>query len=123
VTRIVWLACEYGRYGYRRITALLQCDGWRVNHKRVERIWRDEGLKMPTKQPKRRRLCFNDGSCIRLRPTHRNHAWSYGLFADRTSDGRNLESDVIHGGRSEYKPRIPLTHLGRGCDISIRPIC
>ena len=90
VTRIVWLACEYGRYGYRRITALLHWEGWRVNHKRVERIWRDEGLKVPKKQPKRRRLWFNNGSCIRLRPTHRNHVWSYCLVADRTSDGRPI---------------------------------
>ena len=90
VTRIVWLACEYGRYGYRRITALLRWEGWRVNHKRVERIWRDEGLKVPKKQPKRRRLWFNDGSCIRLRPTHRDHVWSYDFVADRTSDGRPI---------------------------------
>ena len=54
--QIVWLACEYGRYGYRRITALLHWEGWRVNHKRVERIWREEGLKVPKKQPKRKRL-------------------------------------------------------------------
>jgi len=62
------LACEDGRYGYRRITALLHWDGWVVNHKRVERIWRQEGLKVPQKQRKRRRLRLNDGSCVRLRP-------------------------------------------------------
>jgi len=73
VKPIKWLACEYGRYGYRRITALLHWEGWRVKHKRVERIWREEGLKVPQKQPKRRRLWLNDGSSIRLRPTHRNH--------------------------------------------------
>ncbi len=56
VARIVELAKAYGRYGYRRITALLQREGWRVNHKRVERIWRREGLKVPRKQPKRGRL-------------------------------------------------------------------
>jgi transposase InsO family protein len=88
VQRIVWLACEYGRYGYRRITALLHWEGWRVNHKRVERIWRQEGLKVPAKQPKRRRLWLGDGSCIRLRPTHRNHVWSYDFVMDRTSEGR-----------------------------------
>jgi transposase InsO family protein len=55
VKRIVWMASEYGRYGYRRITALLRAEGWWVNHKRVERIWRQEGLKVPAKQPKRRR--------------------------------------------------------------------
>ena len=90
MTRIVWLACEYGRYGYRRITGLLHWEGWRVDHKRVERIWREEGLKVPKKQPKRRRLWLNDGSCIRLRPTHRNHVWSYDFVADRTSDGRPI---------------------------------
>lgn len=65
---IVTLASQFGRYGYRRITHLLRRDGWRVNHKRVERIWRAEGLKVPEKQPKRGRLGLNDGSCIRLRP-------------------------------------------------------
>jgi len=85
---IVTLASWYGRYGYRRITALLGRDGWRVNHKRVERIWRQEGLKVPQKQPKRGRLWLNDGSCVRLRPTHRNHVWSYDFVADRTQEGR-----------------------------------
>jgi putative transposase len=74
----------------RRITALLHSDGWHVNHKRVARIWRQEGLKVPQKQPKRRRLWLNDGSCIRLRPEHRNHVWSYDFVAERTSDGRPL---------------------------------
>lgn len=86
--RIVELANKYGRYGYRRITALLKLDGWRVNHKRVERIWRAEGLKVPQKQPKRGRLWLNDGSCVRLRPTHPMHVWSYDFLKERTSDGR-----------------------------------
>jgi len=68
VARIIELAAQYGRYGYRRITAMLRQEGWQVNHKRVERIWREEGLKVPQKQPKRRRLWLNDGSCITLRP-------------------------------------------------------
>jgi putative transposase len=88
---IITLACRYGRYGYRRITALLRRDGWQVNHKRVERIWRQEGLKVPQKQPKRGRLWLNDGSCVRLRPTHRNHVWSYDFVADRTHDGRAIK--------------------------------
>jgi transposase InsO family protein len=88
VERIVDLASRYGRYGYRRITALLWQEGWKVNHKRVERLWRREGLKVPKKQPKRGRLWFNDGSCARLRPQHRNHVWSYDFVATRTSDGR-----------------------------------
>jgi len=85
---IVRLASIYGRYGYRRITALLRQEGWTVNAKRVERIWRREGLKVPHKQPKRGRLWLNDGSCIRLRPTHRGHVWSYDFVADRTHDGK-----------------------------------
>lgn len=88
---IVDLAARYGRYGYRRITALLLRAGWKVNHKRVERIWREEGLKVPRKQPKRGRLWLNDGSCIRLRPTHRNHVWSYDFVVDRTDDGRIIK--------------------------------
>ena len=88
---ITRLTCKYGRYGYRRITALLRRDGWKVNHKRVERIWRQEGLKVPKKQPKRGRLWFNDGSCVRLRPTHKNHVWSYDFVADRTHDGRSMK--------------------------------
>ncbi len=86
--RIIELACKYGRYGYRRITALLKSDGWKVNHKRVERIWRHEGLKVPRKQPKRGRLWLNDGSCVRLRPKHRDHVWSYDFVKARTADGR-----------------------------------
>jgi len=88
VARIISLATRYGQYGYRRITALLRAEGWRVIHKRVERIWRQEGLKVPQKQPKRRRLWLNDGSCIRLRPERKNRVWSYDLMAARTHDGR-----------------------------------
>jgi transposase InsO family protein len=88
---IVHLALKYGRYGYRRITALLHREGWRVNHKRVERIWREEGLKVPQKQPRRGRLWLNDGSCVRFRPTHRNHVWSYDFMVDRTHDGRSIK--------------------------------
>ena len=88
--RIIELAKQYGRYGYRRITALLKNEGWKVNHKRVERIWRQEGLKVPQRQPKRGRLWLNDGSCIRRRPEHPNHVWAYDFVFDRTHDGRAL---------------------------------
>ena len=87
---IIALALQYGRYGYRRITALLRNAGWKVNRKRVERIWRQEGLKVPQKQPKRGRLWLNDGSCIRLRPEYANHVWSYDFVEDRTHDGRKF---------------------------------
>ena len=82
------LATRFGRYGYRRITALLRDRGWHVNHKRVEGIWRREGLKVPKKQPKRGRLWLNDGSCIRLRPERPNHVWAYDFVSCRTEDGR-----------------------------------
>ncbi len=89
------MACRFGRYGYRRITELLNHEGWKVNHKRVERLWRREGLKVPKKQPKRRRLWFNDGSCVRLRAEYKNHVWSYDFVADRTHDGRPLRMLTI----------------------------
>ncbi len=85
---IVALALQYGRYGYRRITALLRRDGWTVNVKRVERIWRREGLKVPARQPKRARLWLNDGSCLRLRPERPDHVWSYDFVEHRTHNGR-----------------------------------
>jgi len=85
---IVKLAVRFGRYGYRRITALLQDRGWQVNHKRVERIWRREGLKVPKKQPKRGRLWLNDGSITRLKPERKGHVWAYDFVACRTEDGR-----------------------------------
>jgi transposase InsO family protein len=91
---IEW-ATRFGRYGYRRVTALLRNEGWRVNHKRVERLWRQESLKVPQKQPKRGRLWLNDGSCIRLRPTHRDHVWSYDFVQDRTKEGRPLRMLTI----------------------------
>jgi putative transposase len=84
---IVALAARFGRYGYRRITELLQMAGWQVNAKRVQRIWRAEGLKVPARQPKRGRLWLADGSCMRLRPEHRNHVWAYDFVSETTHDG------------------------------------
>lgn len=86
--RMVELASRYGRYGYRRVTALLRAAGWRVNHKRVDRLWRREGLKVPAKQSKRSRLWLSDGSCLRLRPQFPRHVWSYHFLLERTHDGR-----------------------------------
>ena len=86
---------QYGRYGYRRITALLNNEGIKVNHKRVERIWRQEGLKVPARQPKRRRLWLNDGSIIRLRSQHPDHVWSYDFVMHHTSDNRKFRMLTI----------------------------
>jgi transposase InsO family protein len=95
VARMTELATAYGRYGYRRITALLQREGWRVNHKRVERLWRREGLKVPQRQPKRGRLWLTDGSCVRRRAEHRDHVWSYDFVFERTHDGRPVRTLVV----------------------------
>jgi transposase InsO family protein len=95
VRRMVELTKQYGRYGYRRVTALLQSEGFRVNHKRIERLWRREGLKVPQKQPKRKRLWLNDGSCVRLRPRYKNHVWSYDFVYDRTHNGKAIRMLTI----------------------------
>ena len=87
---IIQLASEYGRYGDRRITVLLQRAGWNVGRDRVQRIWRREGLRVPEKQKPRGRLWLNEGSCVRLRPEHENHVWRYDFVSSLTHDGRTL---------------------------------
>lgn len=89
--RVVQLASEYGRYGYRQVTGLLNNEGWAVGKDRVFSIWQREGLKVPQKQPKRSRLWLADGSCIRLRPEFKNHVWSYDFVSDQTHDGRKFK--------------------------------
>jgi len=88
VADMIELTRQYGRDGYRRIAALLRDAGWQVNDKRIERLWRREGLKVPMKQPKKGLLWLNDGSCVRLRPEHRNHVWSYDFVHCRTDEGK-----------------------------------
>ena len=104
------MASRFGRYGYRQITNLLRIEGWEVNHKRVERIWRQEGLKVPRRQPKRGRLWLNDGSCIRLRPLHKNHVWSYDFVSTRTHDGRALKLLTV---LDEYTRQCLAIKVGR----------
>lgn len=90
-SRVITLASEYGRYGYKQVTGLLNMEGWNVGKDRVFTIWRKEGLKVPSKQSKKSRLWFNDGSCIRLRPEYKNHVWSYDFVSDETYDGRKIK--------------------------------
>jgi len=104
------LASQYGRYGYRRVHALLRAEGWQVSHSRVLRIWRREGLKVPYKQPKRSRLWLNDGSCIRLSRRRRNHVWSRDFVFDRTRDGRTLKLMVVI---DEFTRRCLAIHVAR----------
>ena len=88
VSDMIQLSRQYGRYGYRRISALLNEAGWCVNHKRIERLWRREGLKVPSKQPRKGRLWLNESSCLRLGAQYPNHVWSYDFVHHRTEDGR-----------------------------------
>ncbi|MPZ15932.1 MAG: IS3 family transposase, partial [Chloroflexi bacterium] len=108
--RIVALATRFGRYGYRRITALLHREGWRVNHKRVERLWRQEGLRVAAKQPKRGRLWLADGSIVRLQAEHPNHVWAYDFVFDRTADGRKLRMLTVV---DEYTRECLAIEVGR----------
>lgn len=108
--RIIELAEEYGRYGYKTITDILNLEGWQVGKDRVLAIWREEGLKVPQKQPKRSRLWLADGSCIRLRPEHKNHVWSYDFVADRTHDGKPFR---IFNVIDEFSRESLCTHVAR----------
>lgn len=88
---MIRLAKRYGRYGYRKITELLRVEGWCVNHKKIERLWREEGLKLPERHKKRRRLYHKDSSVNRLRPTHPNHVWAIDFVHDKLSNGRSYK--------------------------------
>jgi len=111
IRKVIELAGEYGRYGYRRITALLRQEGFQVNHKRVERIWRQEGLKVPQKQPKRGHLWLNDGSCVRQRAEYPNHLWSYDFALERTHDGRPVRILAV---MDEYTRECLAMDVARG---------
>ena len=114
---IIELASRYGRYGYRRITALLRHAGWRVNLKRVERIWRAEGLKVPQRQPKRGRLWLADGSCVRLRPDRPNHVWSYDFVADKTHGGGAIRMLTVIDEYTRECLALPVARQLRSDDV------
>jgi len=115
---IIELARQYGRYGYRKIAELLRRQaGWVVNDKRVERIWRREGLKVPSKQPKRGRLWLNDGSCIRLRAEHPNHVWSYDFVEDRTHEGRKYRMLTVVDEFTRESLRIRVARRLNSVDV------
>ncbi len=116
---IVALATEYGRYGYRRIAAMLEIAGWAVNVKRVERIWRQEGLKVPARQPKKGRLWLKDGSCIRLRPEYPNHVWYYDFVEDRTHNGRKFRMLNVIDEFTRECIAIRIDHKRRSTDVIV----
>jgi len=91
VARLHELARKYPRYGYRMMTAKLHQEGWHVNRKRVYRLWRQEGLKVPKKTRKRRRLGHSSNSCVRRRAEHKDHVWCWDFIHDRTMSGRPLK--------------------------------
>ncbi len=108
--RVIYFAKLYGRYGYRKVTGLLNIEGWDVGKDAVHRIWREEGLQVPSKQPKRGRLWFNDGSCIRHRPEYPKHVWSYDFVSDRTHDGKPIKIlNII----DEYTKECLISHAAR----------
>jgi hypothetical protein len=115
---ILALAVKYGRYGYRRITALLNSGGWPVGKDRVQRIWRREGLKVPQKQRPRGRLWLGDGSCIRLRPERANHVWSYDFVKAMTNDGRALRVLVVIDEYTRECLALPYQDQGKAYSIS-----
>ena len=88
---MIRLAKQYGQYGYRKVTALLRMEGWQVNHKKVERLWAEEGLQRPHRHKKRKRLYHKDSSVIRLRPVHPNHIWAIDFVHDKLSNGRSYK--------------------------------
>ena len=114
---IIRLAEQYGRYGYRKITALLKAEGWKVNHKRVERIWREEGLKVPKRQPKKGRLYLNDGSCIRLKPCWKNHVWSYDFVSDRLINGKKFKMLTVIDEYTRESLEIHTEHSLKADDV------
>lgn len=118
--RVIYFAKLYGRYGYRKILGLLRFEGWDVGKDLVHRIWREEGLQVPSRMPKRGRLWFNDGSCIRLRPEYENHVWSYDFVADRTHDGRAVKIlNIIDEHTKECLKSYPARRIRSGDIIFI----
>jgi len=107
---VVNYATEYGRYGYRAVSDLMRQDGWGINHKRVERIWKQEGLKVPHKHRPRKRLWLNDGSCVRLRPEWENHVWAYDFVQCRTINGKPFRILVVI---DEFSRQCLALHVAR----------
>ena len=120
IARLITLARRFGRSGSRRITALLRAEGWRVNHKRVERLWRQEGLRVPRKPRRRRRLWATDGSCTRRRAERPHHVWSYDFVSERTHDGRPLRVRTIVDEHTRECLRIDVARRLRSDDVLAR---
>ena len=113
IRKIHKLAIRHSRYGYRRITVLLQREGIRINKKRVHRLWKSEGLGLPRKKPKRRRI-GPTGEIVN-KAEYPNHVWSYDFVEDRTERGGKLRiwssstsipgNAWLPGWSLQYQPR------------------
>lgn len=114
---LIRLAKQYGRYGYRKITQLLRVEGWQVNHKKVERLWREEGLQLPKRHKKRRRLYHKDHSVIRLRPKYQNHIWSIDFVHDKLSNGRAYKMLTVMEEYSRQALTVHVSHKMRAADV------
>jgi putative transposase len=119
IERLTFWAYRMGRIGYKKVTGILKAEGWRVNHKRVLRLWRQEGLKVPKRQPKRRRLWMGDGSCIRLRAERPNHVWSYDFVKDTTSDGKPLRFLTVIDEFTRECLALPVGRTFKAEDVQI----
>jgi putative transposase len=115
---MIRLAKQYGRYGYRKVAKLLRIEGWHVNHKKIERLWQEEGLQLPHRHRKRKRLYHKDSSIIRLRPTHPNHVWSIDFVHDKLSNGR----PGVLGARARcfLKNAIPRVQKNSCCTSGVK---
>ena len=91
LSRMHELVRKYPRYGYRMIGAKLRQEGWRLNPKRMYRLWRQEGFKVPKKTRKKRRLGHHGNSCVRRRAQHKDHVWTWDFIHDRTRTGQPLK--------------------------------
>jgi putative transposase len=111
VRRMLELVRQHPRYGYRRIWALLRREGWRVNRKRIHRLWRQQGLKVPRRQRKKRRLGSSANSCVRRPAKYKNHVWAWDFLHDRTTDGRPLKWFTLV---DEYTRECLALEVGRG---------
>jgi transposase InsO family protein len=115
--RLRELALRHPRYGYRRITALVRAEGWQVNRKRVQRLWRTEGLKVPGKQRKRRRVGWAANTAVRRRAERPNQVWSYDFVWDQTEDGRRLKWLPVVDEYTRECLTLPVARSLRGADV------
>jgi transposase InsO family protein len=119
VERMTYWAYRMGRIGYKKVTSLLIAEGWRVGKKRILRLWREQGLKVPKRQAKRKRLWLGDGSCIRLRASKRNHVWSYDFVKDTTSDGKPLRFLTVIDEFTRECLALPVGRTFKAEDVQI----